>query len=319
MITHAKKGIIKPNSKYVMAISKVDIEPRKVIQTLADDKWRDAMSEEFDAQLLNFTWSLVPPAPNQNLELKQFFISVGFTNSLADASLFILKRGSLLLYLLVYVDDILVTSNSHALLQQTLQSLATHFSIKDPEDLHYFLGLEGRRTQSGLYLTQRCYILDLLTRCNMLDAKPVMTPIAASSKLSLFSGTSLSDPSEYRTVIRSLQYLTFTRPDISYAVNRLSQFMHKPTNDHWQAAKLLLRYLADTSYHGIFFHWNNTNSIHAFSDADWAGDTDNYVSTHAISSTLARIQSHDPPKSKKEWQGPQLKLNTAPSRTRLQR
>lgn len=119
--------------------------------------------------------------------------------------------------------------------------LATRFSVKDPEDLNYFLGIEAHRTAAGMHLTQRRYILDLLQRCNMSDAKPVSTPMSTSPKLTAKSGTPLSDPTVYRSTVGSLQYLAFTRPDISYAVNRLSQYMHKPTSDHWQAVKRVLR------------------------------------------------------------------------------
>lgn len=79
----------------------------------------------------------------------------------------------------------------------------------------------------------------------------------------------------------SLQYLAFTRPDIAFAVNHLSQFMHQPTTDHWQATKRVLRYLAGTSTHGIFLKANSPMLLHAYSDADWAGDNDDYVSTNA--------------------------------------
>ncbi|CAA7035751.1 unnamed protein product [Microthlaspi erraticum] len=215
------------------------------------------------------------------LELSNFVLSTGFINSVADTSLFILKRDWSLLYMLVYVDDIIVTSNDQRLLDQTLQSLATRFSVKDPEDLNYFLGIEAHRTPSGLHLTQRRYILDLLTRCNMLDAKPVTTPMASTPKLTLGSGIPLTDPTQYRSVVGSLQYLSFTRPDVSYAVNRLSQFMHAPTSDHWQAAKRVLRYLAGTSSHGLFYSKENPTTLHAYSDADWGGDRDDYISTNA--------------------------------------
>ncbi|XP_019093206.1 PREDICTED: uncharacterized protein LOC109129428 [Camelina sativa] len=105
--------------------------------------------------------------------------------------------------------------------------------------------------------------------------------MAASPKLLLYSGTRLSDPSQFRMVVGSLQYLAFTRPDISYDVNRLSQFMHRSTTDHWQAAKRVLCYLSGTITHGIFLPSNNALVLRAFSDTDWAGDTDDYVSTNA--------------------------------------
>ncbi|KAL1203365.1 Retrovirus-related Pol polyprotein from transposon RE2 [Cardamine amara subsp. amara] len=114
----------------------------------------------------------------------------------------------------------------------------------------------------------------------MLTAKPAATPMASKPKLTLFSGTILSDATEYRRVVGSLQYLAFTRPDISYAVNRLSQFMHAPRTDHWSAVKRILRYLAGTPSHGIFLSRHNQLILHAFSDSDWAGDTDDYVSTN---------------------------------------
>lgn len=214
------------------------------------------------------------------LELRNFLLSVGFQNSVADTSLFILKKGKSFIYMLIYVDDILVTGNDTVLIKETLDTLASRFSVKEHEELSYFLGIEAKRTPSGLHLAQRRYILDLLERTNMLSAKPVASPMASSPKLTLFTGTPLTDATQYRCVVGSLQYLAFTRPDISYATNRLSQFMHAPTDEHWQAVKRVLRYLAGTPSHGIFLRRNNSLSLHAFSDSDWAGDNDDYVSTN---------------------------------------
>lgn len=214
-------------------------------------------------------------------ELKTYLLSGGFTNSLADASLFIYNHGSSLIYALIYVDDILVTGNQQSLVTTFVSSLADRFSIKDPTNLHYFLGVKATRSATGLHLMQRKYILDLLTKTNMIGAKPVTTPLPEYPKLTLLGGTPLNDAKEYRMVVGSLQYLAFTRPDIAYAVNHLSQFMHRPTSDHWQAAKRVLRYLAGTSTHGIFIQANSPLTLHAFSDDDWAGDPDDYVSTNA--------------------------------------
>ncbi|CAB80958.1 retrotransposon like protein [Arabidopsis thaliana] len=215
------------------------------------------------------------------MELKQHLFNIGFVNSLSDASLFIYCHGTTFVYVLVYVDDIIVTGSDKSSIDAVLTSLAERFSIKDPTDLHYFLGIEATRTKQGLHLMQRKYIKDLLAKHNMADAKPVLTPLPTSPKLTLHGGTKLNDASEYRSVVGSLQYLAFTRPDIAYAVNRLSQLMPQPTEDHWQAAKRVLRYLAGTSTHGIFLDTTSPLNLHAFSDADWAGDSDDYVSTNA--------------------------------------
>lgn len=174
------------------------------------------------------------------VELQTFLLASGFINSVSDTSLFILKHGKSLVYILVYVDDILVTGNNKKIIQITLNALAHRFSVKDHEELHYFLGIEAKRGTKGLHLCQRRYILDLLARTNMQGAKPVTTPMATYPKLQLHTGTHLSDPTEYRNVVGSLQYLAFTHPDISYSVNRLSQFMHSPTDLHWNAVKRLL-------------------------------------------------------------------------------
>lgn len=121
----------------------------------------------------------------------------------------------------------------------------------------------------------------------MTKANPASSPMLPSDRLQLTSGTHLSNGSEYRMVIGSFQYLHFTRPDIPFALNKLSQFMHRPTDLHWQAAKRVLRYLAGTRDHGIFLRSNNNLSLHAFSDEDWAGNRDDYTSTSAYIVYLA--------------------------------
>jgi hypothetical protein len=99
--------------------------------------------------------------------------------------------------------------------------------------LSYFLGVEVISHKHGLLLSQRRYITDLLTRLHMHEAKPVLTPLPSSaSAISLKLGSLIPDPTIYREVVGSLQYLSLTRPDVSFAVNKLSQFMHSPTDTH---------------------------------------------------------------------------------------
>ena len=222
------------------------------------------------------------------LSLRQHLLATGFANSTADASLFVHRHGQTITYVLVNVDDKLVTGNNPLVVDKVLHSFAERFSIKDPVDLHYFLGIEAIRTLSGLHLMQQKYINDLLHKQNMTDAKPVASPLPTSPKLTLLGGTPLPDVAPYRSLVGSLQYLAFTRPDIAYAVARLSQFMHKLTLEHWQAVKRVLRYLAGTRSHGIFFHKNTPLTLHAYSDADWDGDMDDYVSTNAYIIYLGR-------------------------------
>ncbi|KFK26434.1 hypothetical protein AALP_AA8G247800 [Arabis alpina] len=171
------------------------------------------------------------------MELSNFLLQSGFINSQSDASLFICNIGNIS----IYVDDIVITGSDPGKVEQFIALLSKMFSLKDLGELSYFLGIEAIRSREGLLLTQRKYITDLLAKMNMLTANPVTTPMATNSSLQLTSGTSLEDGSEYRTLVGSLQYLQLTRPDDAFAVNKLSQFMHRPTDIHWQAAKRVLR------------------------------------------------------------------------------
>ena len=113
-------------------------------------------------------------------------------------------------------------------------------------------------------------------------AKDVHTPMSTSTPLTLSDGSAPTDSTEYQKVIGALQYLGLTRPDIAFVVNRLSQFMHKPTECHWTAAKRILRYLKHTMFHGILIQQSSPLSLQTFVDADWAANTDTKISTTAF-------------------------------------
>ncbi|KAM1217235.1 hypothetical protein ACFX2J_013437 [Malus domestica] len=183
-------------------------------------------------------------------KLQTLFLLLGFRTSQSDHSLFILHQPVLVL-VLVYVDDIIVTSPSSTHCNDVISKLNAQFPVKDLGDLHYFLGLEVQRSSSGIFIHQSKYILDLLKRSHMDGAKPCLTPLG-STKLDL-SGLFLSDPAEYRSIVRALQYLTWTRPDLSFVVNLVCQFMHSPREQHFQAVKRILRYLKGTLGLGLWF------------------------------------------------------------------
>jgi hypothetical protein len=180
-------------------------------------------------------------------ELRKFLMDSGFRNSHSDTSLFTLQLDTKLLYLLVYVDDIILTGNNADLVSQFVPCLAKKFSLKDLGNLSYFLGVEVIPQRQDILLSQCRYIQELLDKTHMEMSKPVLTPLPThSSSLTLSSGSFLLDPTEYRTVVGSLQYLSLTRPDISFIVNRMSQFMHASTDEHWNCVKRILCYLCGT-------------------------------------------------------------------------
>jgi hypothetical protein len=174
---------------------------------------------------------------------REFLISIRFQASKVNTSLFILSFGGAMIYLLVYVDDILLTGSNSTLLHRFITLLQLEFKVWDLGFVHFFLGIEVKSTAMGLLLSQPKYALDIIQRVGMASCKPVNAHSSTSFKLRIMSGTLHSDPTRYRQIIKAIQYLTFTRPDICYAVNNVCQFMHAPTEDHLAIVKHILRYL----------------------------------------------------------------------------
>ena len=137
----------------------------------------------------------------------------------------------------------MITGSSAPIIHDTIQSLQASCVVKDLGRLNYFLGVEAIWCTDGLYLTQRKYIADLLTRSKMQNAKPCSSPMASNCHLTSTDGRPIEDISLYRSVVGSMQYLAFTRPDLAFVVHRVSKFMHNPLDTHWLAVKRILRYL----------------------------------------------------------------------------
>ncbi|KAL5540597.1 hypothetical protein UlMin_043546 [Ulmus minor] len=108
----------------------------------------------------------------------------------------------------------------------------------------------------------------------MYNVKPCPTPMTTTHTLSAKTGTPMKNPSLYWSAIGALQYLTHTRPDIAFVVNKLSQFLQEPTDTHWQSLKRVFRYLKGTIYHGLHIQNNEKLTLTGFSDADWASCPD---------------------------------------------
>jgi hypothetical protein len=158
--------------------------------------------------------------------LSECLFQLGFVSSKADTSLFIFSQGDIRIYMLVYVDDIVIAGSTTAVVDRLVQSLSESFPIKDMGKLDYFLGLEAAYTSGGMTLTQRKYALDLLHRVSMENCNPTSTPLRATEQLARDTGTLLGadDSLRYRSVVGGLQYLTLTRPDISFAETKCVSF-----------------------------------------------------------------------------------------------
>ncbi|GJT84605.1 putative RNA-directed DNA polymerase [Tanacetum coccineum] len=213
-------------------------------------------------------------APRQwNAKLTQTLIEHGFIQSKSDYSLFTKSENGNFVALLVYVDDIIITGNNVDEIEKFKSYLNTKFMIKDLGKLKYFLGIEVIDTDRGLCLSQKKYCLDLLSNFGLLACKPSAIPL--EQNLTITNEPSSTDPvldnvTEYQKLIGKLIYLTHTRPDISYSVHCLSQFMHKPLKSHLKIALKVLRYLKSSLCIGIHIVKQPKFSLEAFVDADWA-------------------------------------------------
>lgn len=206
----------------------------------------------------------------------------GFKASTADPSLFISNNKTDTIYLLIYVDDILIAARDKATIQATKDNLFKSFQGRDMGEVASFLSIKITRDRDNLQLKadQTGMINAIVQEFGLDSAKTKTTPLSPGVKLTQTEGDELDKQKfPYNTLVGKLMFLAVaTRPDIAYSVGALTRFMTKPTTTHWQAAKGIVRYLAATSDKGITFRGSDTK-LSGFCDADYAGDIDTRKST----------------------------------------
>ena len=213
-------------------------------------------------------------APRQwNHKLSEALFEADFKQSQNDHSLFIKKKGDTVLFLLVYVDDMVITGNSLKEIE-IFKEFLNKFKIKDLGELKFFLGIEVLKTKEGLCLNQRKYCLELLHEYGLLACRPVMTPLPENIVLNHTESDDdrlLKNITSYQKLVGKLIYLTMTRPDIAYAIHCLSQYMHAPLKSHFDIGLRVLKYLKLAPGNGLSFKRNTGKfDVVAYCDADWA-------------------------------------------------
>jgi len=203
----------------------------------------------------------------------------GFQQSNSDHTLFLKRRQGKITALIIYVDDMIITGDDSEEIYRLEKHLAMEFEMKNLGGLKYFLGIEVARSKQGIFLSQRKYVLDLLAEVGMLDCKPANTPTIQNQKLGEYPDQTPTDKERYQRLVGKLIYLSHTRPDISYAVSMVSQFMHCPSKDHMDAVVRILRYLKSAPGKGIMFSKNDHLDVEGYTDADWAGNLADRKST----------------------------------------
>lgn len=221
-----------------------------------------------------------------NDRFHEFVSRIGFRRCESDSCLYIRERGGEKVFLLLYVDDILVVSRSFAMIGVIKKMLKTEFSMQDMGEAKMFLGLKISRDVllGRMTLSQEHYTRSILKRFGMEKSKPVSTPMEAGLQLKK-SETSEKLDKPYRELIGCLTYLMVTsRPDLSASVNYFSQFQSNPTEDHWVHAKRILRYLQGTADYGLVYERSTVSKrqVIGFADANWATDVNDRRSVSGI-------------------------------------
>ena len=219
-------------------------------------------------------------APRQwNAKLTEVLVKLGFVQRHLDYSLFIKKSSTSLVILLVYVDDLMITGSDINLIQQTKSTLQENFKMKDLGNLRYFLGIEFSRSEDGIVMHQRKYSLEIISEAGLSAAKPAATPLDPYVQLTTkeydeINGTNkddklLTEPTVYRRLVGKLLYLNVTRPDIAFATQTLSQFLHQPKQSHLNAALKVVRYIKRQVGLGVLLSSAKSKERQIYCDSDW--------------------------------------------------
>jgi hypothetical protein len=204
----------------------------------------------------------------------------GFKQSQVDHTLFLKCDRGKLTTLIVYVDDMVVTGNNEEGIRRLRDYLAEEFEMKDLGALRYFLGIEVAQSRHGIFLSQRKYVLDLLTEIGMLACQPIDIPIEQNHKLGDDHVDQVSTNKErYQRLVGRLIYLSHTRLDLAYVASVVSQFMHSPNEIHMDVVHRILWYLKSAPSKGLMFSKHGHLEVEGYTDDDLAGSITDRKST----------------------------------------
>jgi hypothetical protein len=211
--------------------------------------------------------------------MESFLLLVGFSRCHSDSNVYILRQEDALLFLALYVDDLIVTGSTSSIIASIKITLHDMFSMTELGLLHYFLRIEITWSSSRISLAQPKYALDLLAHFHMVDCKLALTPFLSRVKLEAKCSTPLVDATLYHQLVGRLIYLTHTHPDISFVVGIVSHFMMEPHELHWKAVKHIFHYIQGTHRYEIHYAMGTSSYLIGYMDSDWAGDLDDHKST----------------------------------------
>ena len=208
--------------------------------------------------------------------IDEFLENSGYTKSSSDPCIYIKREGEDIMLIALHVDDLIPASNSKSMLRREKEALQERFEMKDLGEIHYCLGVQVERDKDNkrMKLHQAQYLTNLLEKFGMQDCKPAATPVDQSTKLLPNEGEPV-EKEKYQALIGGLIYaVTGTRPDLAQALGTVNQFCSNPGEEHWKAAKRILRYVKGTIDYGITFDGNKETDVQlqGYVDADWGSN-----------------------------------------------
>nr|CCI55340.1 PH01B019A14.9 [Phyllostachys edulis] len=218
-----------------------------------------------------------------NAKLDSTLKQMGFQQSAHEAAVYRQGKGGNALLIGVYVDDLVITGTKEKEIEAFKAEMKATFQMSDLGPLSFYLGIEVHQDSSGISLRQTAYAKRIVELGGLTDCNPAHTPMEERLKLSRESTAEEVDATQYRRIVGSLRYLVHTRPDLAFAVGYVSRFMQRPTTEHQQAVKRILRYVAGTSDYGLHYpRCPGAAHFIGYSDSDHAGDIDTSKSTSGI-------------------------------------
>ncbi|KAG8481294.1 hypothetical protein CXB51_026079 [Gossypium anomalum] len=214
-----------------------------------------------------------------NTRIDTYFKENGFKQCPYEHALYMKKNGGNMLFVALYVDDLIFMGNNGEMIQDFKSKMAQEFEMIDLGLMKFFLGLEVRQEETGIFVSREAYAKEILKKYKMAYCKPVSTPMEPGVKLSKLDGGEQVKASKYRSLVGSLRYLTCTRPHLSLSVGIISRFIEEPVYSHWKVLKRILWYIQGTVSLGLFYSNVEDYKLIGYSNSDWYGDLDNRKST----------------------------------------
>ncbi|GJR02073.1 retrovirus-related pol polyprotein from transposon TNT 1-94 [Tanacetum coccineum] len=214
--------------------------------------------------------------------LKAFLIKHNYSMGMVDNTLFTKKKDSNLIIVQIYVDDIIFGSTCQEMCDDFAKIMHDEFEMSMMGELNFFLGLQIKQLDDGIFFNQSKYIKEMLKKFGLEDSKPIKTPMSTETKLTRDEEGESVDNTKYRGMIGSLLYLTASRPDIMFSVCLCARFQEDPKTSHLEAVKRIFRYIKGTTHLGLWYPKGSGIETTVYADSDHAGDYVDHKSTSGV-------------------------------------